>query len=178
MDFYWSHQSTIYMSNVSSLPKSLLKAQLEQLAKEIEEKAKTPQTRHPQRWRGRALSEWHWPHKGPFIAALFISQSWWSDLHPSLLADMALLLDKWNNGHEWPLAVAWGHLAAYEWPPFHVPGSWFFIQRITGGQNVEKSISLILCPITINEKWSNILNVYRVINFSNPTTLNIIIVHV
>ena len=45
------------MSNVSSETKSLLKAQLEQLAKEIEEIAKTRQTRHPQGWRGRPLSE-------------------------------------------------------------------------------------------------------------------------
>ncbi len=45
------------MSNVSTETKSLLKAQLEQLAKEIEETAKKRQTRHPQRWRGRALSE-------------------------------------------------------------------------------------------------------------------------
>ena len=45
------------MSNVSSETKSLLKAQLEQLAKEIEETAKNRQTRHPQRWRGRPLSE-------------------------------------------------------------------------------------------------------------------------
>ena len=45
------------MSNVSSETKSLLNAQLEQLAKEIEETAKSQQTRHPQRWRGRTLSE-------------------------------------------------------------------------------------------------------------------------
>ena len=46
-----------HMSNVSSETNSLLKAQLEQLAKEIEETAKTRQTRHPQRWRGKPLSE-------------------------------------------------------------------------------------------------------------------------
>ena len=57
MDFYWSQQSIFHMSNVSSETKPLLKAQLEQLAKEIEETAKTRQTRHPQRWRGRPLSE-------------------------------------------------------------------------------------------------------------------------
>ena len=57
MDFYWSQQPIFHMSNVSSETKSLLKAQLEQLSKEIEETSKNRQTRHPQRWRGRPLSE-------------------------------------------------------------------------------------------------------------------------